>query len=159
MNEPLDDLDRRLLHRLAEEVEPDLSRVAPEIGTDVADARARYRRLVECGVIRECVARVDPGAVGVGCTALLMVRVAQSADTYEVVRQMFADLEAVEQAYAVSGDFDWVLKVRCESLAEVQRLVTCHLSLVPGFIRAQTWVVLDTACEYVNADRVRQVGS
>jgi DNA-binding Lrp family transcriptional regulator len=154
----LDDIDRRLLHRLAEEVTPDLSRVAAEIGATVDDARARYRTLLDAGVIREVVARVDPAAVGAGFTAFLMVRVAQNAENYRIVRQMLADLEAVEEAHAVSGDFDWVLKVRAASLPEVQALVTQRLSLLPGFIRAQTWMVLDTACEFVNADRVRVAG-
>jgi Lrp/AsnC family leucine-responsive transcriptional regulator len=137
---------------------PDLSRLAAEIGTTADDAGARYRRLRDAGVIREVVARVDPAAVGTGFTAFLMVRVAQNAENYRIVRQMIADLEAVESAHAVSGDFDWVIKVRAASLAEVQALVTQRLSLLPGFIRAQTWMVLDTACEFVNADRVRVAG-
>jgi Lrp/AsnC family leucine-responsive transcriptional regulator len=154
----LDDVDRRLLHRLAEDVIPDLSQVADEIGTSADDAGARYRRLRDAGVIREVVARLDPAAVGAGFTAFLMVRVAQNAENYAVVHQMLADLESVESAHAVSGDFDWVLKVRAASLSEVQTLVTQRLSLLPGFIRAQTWMVLDTACEFVNADRVRLAG-
>lgn len=154
----LDDVDRRLLHRLAEEVRPDLSSVAIEIGTTVDDATARYERLRRDGVISELVARVDPSAVGIGVTAFLLVRFAQNAENYDVVRQMLADLETVEEAHAVSGDFDWLLKVRAGSLAEVQQLVTQHLSLVPGFLRAQTCMVLDTACDWVNADRVRLAG-
>ena len=71
---------------------------------------------------------------------------------------MLADLEAVEEAHAVSGEVDWVLKVRCASLAEIQALVTGQLSLIPGYLRTETWVVLDTACDYVNADRVRMAG-
>ena len=151
----LDDVDRRLLHRLAEDVAPDAVRLAPEVGTTPEDVSGRYQRLRDRGVVRECVARIDPAAVGVGFTAFLLVRLAQTADNYRVVRQMLADLEAVEEAHAVSGDFDWLLKVRVASLSEVQALVTQRLSLVPGYIRAQTCVVLDTACDYVNADAVR----
>ena len=62
LDHDLDDVDRRLLHRLAEEVVPDLSQVAVEIGTTVADAGARYRRLRDAGGIREVVARLDPAA-------------------------------------------------------------------------------------------------
>jgi DNA-binding Lrp family transcriptional regulator len=154
----LDDVDRRLLHRLADQLRPDLSGIADEIGASADDVATRFQRLVSSGVVRECVARLDPAAVGIGTTAFVMVRIAQNSDNYPVVKQMLADLESVEEAHAVSGDFDWVLKVRCATLAEVQDLVTAHLSLVPGFIRAQTWIVMDTACDYVNADRVRLVG-
>lgn len=154
----LDDVDRRLLHRLAEEIVPDLAQLAAEIDTTEVDARRRFERLREAGVIRECAARLDPAAVGAGFTAFLMVRVAQNAENYEVIRRMLSDLESVEEAHAVSGDFDWLLKVRAQSLADVQTLVTQRLALVPGFLRAHSCVVLDTACEYVNADVVKLAG-
>ena len=151
----LDELDRRLVHRLAEDVPPDFAALAPQLGATVEHTAARYRRLRESGVLGECVARVAPARVGVAFTAFLLVRVTQTAENYAVVRQMLADLDVVEEAHAISGEFDWLLKVRCASLGDVQMLVAQKLSLVPGYIRAQTWVVLDTACDYVNADVVR----
>jgi Lrp/AsnC family leucine-responsive transcriptional regulator len=154
----LDDLDRRLLHRLAEELPVDLGAVAAQVGTTTDEAVRRYTRLRTAGVIRECVAKIDPAAVGVGCTAFLLVRVAQNADNFAAVRQILGDLESVEEAHAVGGDFDWLLKVRTASLADLQDVITGKLSLVPGFIRAQTCIVLDTACDFVNADRVRLAG-
>ena len=158
MTAALDDVDRRLLHRLAEELPLDLTAVADEIGTTADDAAERLRRLREAGVVRECVAQLEPAAVGVGCTAFLLVRVAQTADNLTAIRQLLSDLEAVEEAHAVGGDFDWLLKVRAATLAELQDIVTGKLSLVPGFIRAQTCIVLETACDFVNADRVRLAG-
>lgn len=158
MTTELDDVDRRLLHRLAEELPLDLAAVAREIGTTADDAAQRFLRLRGAGVIRECVARIDPAAVGIGCTAFLLVRVAQNADNLAAIRQLFGDLEAVEEAHAVGGDFDWLLKVRAASLKDLQDIVTGKLSLAPGFIRAQTCIVLDSACEFVNADRVRLAG-
>jgi Lrp/AsnC family transcriptional regulator, leucine-responsive regulatory protein len=155
----LDAVDRRLLHRLAEEVRPDLTAVASEVGTTVEDAVVRFERLQADGVVRECVARLDPASVGVPLTAFLMIRVVQTAENHSVVRQMLGDLESVEEAHAISGDFDWLLKVRAASLEEVQSLVTEKLSLVPGFLRAQTCMVLDSASDWVNADRVRCVGA
>lgn len=158
MTAALDDVDRRLLHRLAEELPVDLTVVAAEIGTTAGDAAERLRRLREAGVVRECVAQLEPAALGVGCTAFLLVRVAQTADNLTAIRQLLSDLEAVEEAHAVGGDFDWLLKVRAATLAELQDIVTGKLSLVPGFIRAQTCIVLETACDFVNADRVRLAG-
>ncbi|HEY7274288.1 MAG TPA: Lrp/AsnC family transcriptional regulator [Actinoplanes sp.] len=158
MTTELDDVDRRLVHRLAEELPLDLTAVAREVGTTLDDAHQRLLRLRGAGVIRECVAQIDPTAVGLGCTAFLLVRVAQNADNFASIRQILGDLEAVEEAHAVGGDFDWLLKVRVASLAELQEVVTGKLSLVPGFIRAQTCIVLDTACDFVNADRVRLAG-
>ena len=101
MTTELDELDRRLLHRLAEELPLDLTAVAREIGTTADDAAQRFLRLRGAGVVSECVARIDPAAVGIGCTAFLLVRVAQNADDLAAIRQLFGDLEAVEEAHAV----------------------------------------------------------
>ena len=158
MTTELDDVDRRLLHRLAEELPVDLNAVAVEVGTTPEDAAQRFLRLRGAGVVRECVAKIEPAAVGIGCTAFLLVRVAQNADNLAAIRQLLGDLEAVEEAHAVGGEFDWLLKVRAASLADLQDIVTGKLSLVPGFIRAQTCIVLETACDFVNADRVRMAG-
>jgi Lrp/AsnC family leucine-responsive transcriptional regulator len=158
VNPEMDALDRLLLHRLAEELPVDLTVVAEEIGTTVADATARLARLRSDGVVRECVARIEPAAVGVEVTAFLLVRVAQNADNRTAIRQLLGDLEAVEEAHAVGGDFDWLVKVRAASLADLQDVVTGKLPLMPGFIRAQTCIVLETACDFVNADRVRLAG-
>lgn len=155
----LDDVDRRLLHRLAEDLPVDVAVLGAQVDVPADEAARRLARLVSLGVVREAVAHVDAAAVGVGFTAFLLVRVAQTTENYAVIRQMLGDLEAVEEAHAISGDFDWLLKVRSSSLAGVQALVTGQLSLVPGFIRAQTCVVLDTACDYVNADVVRLAGA
>jgi DNA-binding Lrp family transcriptional regulator len=154
----MDELDTRLVHRLAEELPLDFSGLAAQIGTTEQDAARRFHRLRDAGVIRECVAQVDPASVGVGLTAFVVVRLAQTGDDYQVVRQLFGDLEAVEEAHAISGEFDWVLKVRAASLSELQEVVTHRLSFVPGYVQAQTWMVLDSACDYVNADRVRLAG-
>jgi Lrp/AsnC family leucine-responsive transcriptional regulator len=154
----LDAVDRRLLHRLAEDLQPDLGPLAAEVGTTESDAGDRLARLRSEGVVRECVARLDPASIGIAVTAFLLVRVAQNAENHAVIRQLLGDLEEVEEAHAVSGDFDWLIKVRSPSLPEVQTLVAQRLSLLPGFVRAQTCVVLDTACDYVNAGRVRTVG-
>jgi hypothetical protein len=79
MTTELDDVDRRLVHRLAEELPLDLTAVAREVGTTPDDAHQRLLRLRGAGVVRECVAQIDPAAVGLGCTAFLLVRVAQNA--------------------------------------------------------------------------------
>ncbi|MHB1503981.1 MAG: Lrp/AsnC family transcriptional regulator [Acidimicrobiales bacterium] len=154
----LDDADRRIIHRLAEGVEPELDSVANDAGVPLGEARQRFERLRTSGVVRECAVRIEPSAVGLPVTGFLLVRVAQNSENYEAICQMVRDLEEVEEAHAVSGDFDWLLKVRCWSLNDLQRLVIDRLSLLPGYIRSQTCIVLDTACDYANADVVTSAG-
>lgn len=154
----LDDVDRRLLHRLAEGIEPDLSGMADDVGVADEEIRHRLAALRRSGALREVTARIEPASVGYPITGFCLLRVAQNASNYETVRQMLRDCEEVEEAHAVSGDFDWLVKVRARSIDHLQRFVIDRLSLIPGYIRAQTCMVLDTACEQTNADIVSLAG-
>jgi DNA-binding Lrp family transcriptional regulator len=154
----LDEVDRRLVHRLAEGVEADLRTVARDVGIAEEEARDRVARLRSNGTLREVAARIDPSTVGLPVTAFLVLRVAQNRGNYEAIRQVLRDCEQVEEAHAVSGSFDWLVKVRASSLEQLQHLVVERISLLPGYIRAEAWVVLDTACDHVNAEAVTLAG-
>jgi len=154
----LDGVDRRLVHRLAEGVEADLRAVARDVGIEEEEARERVARLRKAGTLREFTARIDPSSVGMPVAAFLLLRVAQNGGNYDAVRQMLRDCEQVEEAHAVSGNFDWLVKVRARSIEQLQHLVIDRLSLIPGYIRTETCIVLDTACDHVNAEAVTLAG-
>jgi DNA-binding Lrp family transcriptional regulator len=145
----LDSLDWKLIHVLTREA-GDLARVADEVGCDEAEVSGRLFQLREKGVVGEVVARVAPATVGLPITAFYLLRVAQNEPTYEAVEKLLRDIDQVEEAHAVSGQFDWLVKVRAQSVDDLQRLLTQKLALLPGFVRAETMVVLTTACDHVN---------
>lgn len=108
------------------------------------------RRLQEEGVVEEIVAKVDPAAVGLPVTGFYVLHVAQNADTYASVQRLLRDMDQVEEAHAVSGRYDWIVKVRAQSVEDLQHVLTGRLALLPGFVRAETLVVWSTACDYAN---------
>ena len=141
--------DWRVIHLLAEDA-GDLPRIAHELGRPVEEVSAHLERLQERGVVTEITARISPAAVGLPITAFYVLQVAQNADTYEAVERLLRDMDQVEEAHAVSGRYDWLVKVRAVSVEELQQLLTTRLALLPGFVRAETLVVLSTACDYAN---------
>lgn len=141
--------DWRTIHLLAEDA-GDLPKVAGELGCSVEEVNARVKRLREQGVLGEISARVRPEAVGLPVTGFFVLHVAQNADTYEAVERLLRDIDQVEEAHAVSGRYDWLVKVRAMSVEDLQHLLTGSLALLPGFVRAETLVVLSTACDYTN---------
>jgi DNA-binding Lrp family transcriptional regulator len=141
--------DWRIIHLLAEDA-ADLPRVARELGRTVEEVSAHAERLREQGVVTEITARINPGAVGLPITGFYLLQVAQNADTYEAVERLLRDMDQVEEAHAVSGRYDWLVKVRATSVEELQRLLTTEMALLPGFVRAETLVVLRIACDYTN---------
>ena len=141
--------DWRVIHLLAEDA-GDLPRVARELERTVEEVSAHVERLREQGVVTEITARISPGAVGLPITAFYVLQVAQNADSYQAVERLLRDMDQVEEAHAVSGRCDWLVKVRAASVEELQQLLTTRLALLPGFVRAETLVVLSTACDYAN---------
>jgi Lrp/AsnC family transcriptional regulator, regulator for asnA, asnC and gidA len=145
----LDALDWKLIHLLGHDA-ADPDRVADELGCERAEVRRRVDRLRGEGFIQEVVARIAPARVGLPVTAFYTIRVAQNQVTYDAVEKMIRDIDQVEEAHAVSGQYDWLVKVRAESVDDLQHLLTNRLALLPGFVRAETMVVLTTACDRVN---------
>jgi DNA-binding Lrp family transcriptional regulator len=145
----LDALDWKLIHLLTEDA-ADPERVAAELGWKRDELRDRLERLRGEGVVDGVVARVAPGRVGLPVTAFYLLRVAQNQATYEAVETLIRDIDQVEEAHAVSGQYDWLVKVRAESVDDLQGLLTKKLAMLPGFVRAETFVVMSTACDRVN---------
>ena len=139
----------RTIHLLAEDAS-DLEAIAQELGCSVQDVRDRARDLERRGVLDRIVARIRPESVGLPVTAFYVLHVAQNADTYESFERLLRDIDQVEEAHALSGRYDWIVKVRAESLENLQELLTSRMALLPGVVRAETLVVMRSACDYTN---------
>jgi DNA-binding Lrp family transcriptional regulator len=149
MREELSAEDWKLIHLLADDA-ADLAKLARELGRTVEEVTAHVETLRQRGVIADVTARINPSAVGLPVTGFYVLHVAQNADTYEAVERMLQDIDQVEEAHAVSGRYDWLVKVRAASVEDLQHLLTGQLALLPGFVRAETLVVMSTACDYAN---------
>jgi DNA-binding Lrp family transcriptional regulator len=148
----LDAHDWQLLHLLADDAGLPLHALAELAGLPEAETAARVAALRASGVIVGIHARVSPQELGLPVTAFFMVRVAQTAEAYEAIDRMIRDIDQVEEAHAVSGQFDWIVKVRAADPDDLRDLLTHKLSLLPGFVRAETMVVMSTPRESVNVE-------
>jgi Lrp/AsnC family transcriptional regulator, regulator for asnA, asnC and gidA len=149
MSDEIDALDRRLLHLLGHDAKA-LASIAEELGVPLASLEERLHALIDRGVISEVAARIAPDRVGLPITAFYFLRVSQNADDTEAFTALVRDIDQVEEAHAVSGQYDWLVKVRAQSVTDVQEILTRRIALLPGFVRGETMIVLSTACDRVN---------
>jgi DNA-binding Lrp family transcriptional regulator len=149
----LDTVDRRLLNLLGQDAKA-LASIAQEVGLPIADLEQRLHALIDRGVISEIAARIAPEQVGLPVTAFYFLRVSQNADDTEAFAVLVRDIAQVEEAHAVSGQYDWLVKVRAQSLTDVQDILTHKIAVLPGFVRGETMIVLSTACDRVNVHAV-----
>lgn len=138
----LDPIDCRLVARLMRQGRATWADLAVELGLTAPAIAQRVRRLEERGVIRQFAAWVAPEAIAPVC-AFVSVHFAGS-DQHEGFRAAVLALDAVQECHRIAGADDYLLKVRCRSLAELEALERSTLSCISGVARTHTTVVLST---------------
>jgi DNA-binding Lrp family transcriptional regulator len=137
----LDDLDRRIVDELRADGRMSVPALAERVGASRATAYARFDRLVDSGVITGFRATVDPGAVGLGVAALLLLSVRQGA--WRDLKDRLAALPGVEWVALAAGPFDFVLLVRAADLAQLRDVVLGEIQAMPEVRNSQTILLLD----------------
>lgn len=121
----------------------DLAQVLGLSAPAVAD---RVRRLERRGMIRGYSAVLNPELVGVGITAFVAVALEKPehrAGFLEVVRSM----PEAQECHHVAGEEDYLLKIRCRAMRDLERVVSEEIKGIPGVLSTRTTVVLSTAKE------------
>ncbi len=113
MTHTLDTVDRKILNIL----QTDATRSVDDISSLVALSRnacwRRIKQMEAAGVIKSRVALVDPAIVGCGLQVLVMIRTsAHDAKWIAEFQSALKTMPEVVGAYRMSGDLDYVLRVR-----------------------------------------------
>ncbi len=139
----LDAVDQTIVAALRRDGRQSIPALAEAVGISRATAYTRFDRLCDSGVITGFAARIDPAAVGLDVTALVLITVAQS--DWRDLKAEVTDLPHVEWLGLTTGSFDFVVLVRARDLAELRDVVLEGLLSLDGIQNAQTIVVLDEA--------------
>ena len=129
VEDPLDDIDRRLLDLLQADATRTNQALAEAAGVSPATALRRVRRLTESGVIERQVALLAPRLSDEGLTAIAEVSLdRQGAELLQAFETRVLTEGAVQQCYRVSPGPDFVLVAWVPDMnawaALVQRLFT-----------------------------------
>ena len=141
----LDETDHKILWRLMREGRITWSELGGYLGLSAPAAADRVRRLEEKGVIKGYAAQVDAEVI-CGVAAFVSVTL-DHPDSREAFLQIVHRLDAIQECHHVAGEGDYVLKVRCRSLRELESLISVTLKGLRGVIKTQTTIVLSTVKE------------
>lgn len=112
MTVELDDIDRRILRVLQADAGLSVESLAETVGLSRNASWRRVKALEKAGVIRGRVALLDAEAVGLGLTALVLVRTNEHDATWaDRFRRAVSAMPEVTGAYRMSGDLDYLLRV------------------------------------------------
>lgn len=139
----MDDIDRALVLRLQQDAGQSYAALGTAVGLSAGATHERVRKLRERGVIRRTTIDVDPGAVGSGVLAYVMV------DSNAWMGESGADFAAIpeiQEAHIIAGSASVLVKVRTASTEQLQDVLR-RLYAINGVSGTHATVVLETFFE------------
>jgi Lrp/AsnC family leucine-responsive transcriptional regulator len=104
----------------------------------------RVRALEECGAIRGYRAVVDGEQVGTGVTAYINLNIqGDGKNRVRDVERLISSFPQIVECYAVSGDFDYLLRVAAADLKSLGAFITDKLQASPGVLGVRSMIVLE----------------
>lgn len=142
----MDEIDFKLIRQMLAQARITWSELASFLKLSAPATADRVRRLEERGVIKGYITLVDPKAVGCGLTAFIAVTMDRPEHRTPFLQQI-QELPSVQECHHVTGDDDYLLKVRCCNTEDLERVISYDLKSLPGIVRTRTTIVLSTLKE------------
>lgn len=140
----LDGFDLRLLACLQQDGRLTNQQLGERIGLSASQCSRRRIALEAAGVIRGYEARLSAEALGFGITVLIQVSLSKhSKDNSARFRDLVARIDAVQEAYAMTGDPDYVLKAVLPGLPDLAALVNDTLLPHDSVAQVRSSLVLE----------------
>lgn len=144
----LDRFDRAILTVLATEGRSSITELARRIGLSKSPTQARLRRLETDGIITGYRALFDPIRLGLDHVSFVEVRL---HDTREAALAEFnaavMKIPEIEQAHLIAGNFDYLLKIRTQSMSDYRRVLAERVSTLPHVANTSTYVAMQAVKE------------
>ena len=119
----MDNKDRKILKLLQENALYTAAELADAVGLTTTPCWRRVQKLEEQGYIRGRVALLDRDLMNVGVTVFVSVRTGQhSREWLERFISSVNDTPEIVEAYRLSGDTDYLLRIVVPSIQEYDRL-------------------------------------
>ena len=140
----LDAIDLRLLAALQEDGRLTNQQLGDRAGLSPSQCSRRRTALEAAGIIRGYRAELAAEPLGLHLLVFVQVTLAtHSRDNAQRFRELVARLEEVQEAYAMTGDADYLLKAVVRDLKDLSALVNDVLLPHESVARVRSSIVLD----------------
>jgi Lrp/AsnC family transcriptional regulator, leucine-responsive regulatory protein len=119
----LDPLAWKILAELQADARLSYSELGRRVGLSTPAAAERVRRLEDSGVIEGYEARVNPARLGLAVAAFIRIRLTGSESLARKLTAAAGQMPEVLECHRCTGDESFILKVRVESVDDLQKLI------------------------------------
>jgi Lrp/AsnC family leucine-responsive transcriptional regulator len=129
----LDEIDRKILRTLSQDGRISNQKLADTVNLSPTPCWHRVRALEESGHISGYVAVLDQRTLGLPDTVIIEVTVDRHDDEiFQAFSDALADLPEVMEAYLLSGEYDYLIKVAVSGTEGYERFLRQKLYKLPG---------------------------
>ncbi|WP_419994683.1 Lrp/AsnC family transcriptional regulator [Streptomyces boninensis] len=140
----LDELDTHLLDLLQQDASRTLHDLGEAVGLSPSAVQRRIARYRKAGLITRQVAVLDPEQAGPAVLSTILVTLAvESPEHHRAFSERMRDSPYVQQCYAVTGRWDYVVMLTARSLRHSKELGDRLFKSDENIKRYETLVVLD----------------
>ncbi len=143
MNLSMDRIGVQILRRLVENGRISHTELGKEVGLSSSSVYNRVQHLEQSGVIQGYTTVLDPQKLGYGVTAFVFVQTAARPEEYQETIEFIMNSPFITEAYDVTGNAMYLLKVQARSLDELGQLLK-SLRALPVVTGTETVVSLAT---------------
>ncbi|MFY7863653.1 Lrp/AsnC family transcriptional regulator [Roseateles sp.] len=139
----LDKLDFAILGALQRDARISLQELSQQVGLTSSPCWSRIKRMEEAGVIEGYAVRVNAAKVGLADTVIVQVTLESHSDEalFEF-GQALEQIPEVLEAFLVSGDYDYYVRIAVADTRDYERLLRERLYKIPGIRHSKSSFVL-----------------
>lgn len=138
----MDKLDLQIIRELESDGRISFASLASRVGLSKTPCWNRVKELQKRGVIKGFKTVLDQHALGLGIQAI--VHVVVNFNQSNEFEKAIDDHKHVLDCFAVTGDFDYVLRVIATDVSHLDKLLRRELCKVPGVERFSTAIATRT---------------
>jgi DNA-binding Lrp family transcriptional regulator len=144
----VDTFDRAILRLLQEDARLTNQELSERVNLSPSQCSRRRMRLEEAGIIRGYRAELDRDKLDLGIVNVITVTLAtHNRDNARRFARLISDLPEVMEAYALTGEMDYIIKVVTPDLKGLAAFVNDLLLPHESVQHVKTAIVLDTLKE------------
>ena len=139
----LDEIDRKILRTLSRDGRISNQKLAETVNLSPTPCWHRVRALEEAGHISGYVAVLDQRTLGLPDTVIIEVTVDRHDDEiFQAFSYALAELPEVMEAYLLTGEYDYLIKVAVAGTAGYEEFLRRKLYKLPGLRHSRSTFVL-----------------
>lgn len=144
MEQKLDKTDRDLLNHLQENARITNAELARRVELSPPGLQKRVRKLEEAGIIDQYATILNPESVGYDMLCFVQITlVRHKSEFLQNFMHVVQDIPEVLEAYHITGEYDYLLKVVIRNRKHLEEFILETLSPLPGMDKVRTSLVLN----------------